>query len=674
MKTKIGIPIGLALVMFLGVFTAMLAFGTLSPQPAEAQTATATRSISPMSVMSTGTDAERQVTVTITVSGTDSNKNGTGLGSVVETLDSNLVLDMTSVSGARLATGDTAPQAPMYRFTFLGDTATVSYKVTAPATDGTYNITGTVADENRDTSDIAGDTTITVSSTPPEPTDPTVQSLMVSNSPTEPGEVAEFRLTFTTPVALDANVDSITLHFDKDIKNTGQLSGSDIRISASAGTDDTPARPATTPATPTRSVITGATNHNHVEFTITIPDMDPTDDGVGGIGAGASVTVIVLSSAGFTNPTEAHAAGSDAVGVYTNKGTDLQTYKLPVPLVLTLSAYNGNRNKAVTVVGKGFKNGTTADIWLDFNGDGMQDPTKGEITLVNAVPVGSDDTFTSTFTVTVPPFMVIGASGTNYINAIDGENNSMGMGQGKDMMPPKFRVDGLMSISPTSAGIGDDVSLSFDDWPSGATDYSLTIGGVDHKDAYSNGKVTIKPNTPTGVQVLHYKSLKADGSTLEDDTQNITITGADVDITPSSAVPNQTVTIVGRGFTEGSNIVAIQIGSETIPAADINNGMDVGVDSGGNWSASVVIPVNDTSTEANAAHQLRGASTAETARVRHRHGGTIPARTLTIEPKTEARPGDDRSPSPAPVSPPRNTRTSEAQHTVHRVTYDGEVS
>ena len=29
MKTKIGIPIGLALVMFLGVFGAMLAFGTL---------------------------------------------------------------------------------------------------------------------------------------------------------------------------------------------------------------------------------------------------------------------------------------------------------------------------------------------------------------------------------------------------------------------------------------------------------------------------------------------------------------------------------------------------------------------------------------------------------------------------------------------------------------------
>ena len=45
MKTKIGIPIGLALVMFLGVFTAMLAFGTLSPEPTQAQTTpSATRS------------------------------------------------------------------------------------------------------------------------------------------------------------------------------------------------------------------------------------------------------------------------------------------------------------------------------------------------------------------------------------------------------------------------------------------------------------------------------------------------------------------------------------------------------------------------------------------------------------------------------------------------------
>ena len=36
MKTKIGIPFGLALVMFIGVFTTMLALGALNPRPAEA--------------------------------------------------------------------------------------------------------------------------------------------------------------------------------------------------------------------------------------------------------------------------------------------------------------------------------------------------------------------------------------------------------------------------------------------------------------------------------------------------------------------------------------------------------------------------------------------------------------------------------------------------------------
>ena len=38
MKTKIGLPFGLALVVFIGVFTAMLALGVLSPSRAQAVT------------------------------------------------------------------------------------------------------------------------------------------------------------------------------------------------------------------------------------------------------------------------------------------------------------------------------------------------------------------------------------------------------------------------------------------------------------------------------------------------------------------------------------------------------------------------------------------------------------------------------------------------------------
>ena len=40
MKTKIGLPFGLALVMFLGIFTTMLALGPLSPSRAQAVTGT----------------------------------------------------------------------------------------------------------------------------------------------------------------------------------------------------------------------------------------------------------------------------------------------------------------------------------------------------------------------------------------------------------------------------------------------------------------------------------------------------------------------------------------------------------------------------------------------------------------------------------------------------------
>ena len=38
MKTKIGLPFGLALVMFVGIFTTMLALGVLSPSRAQAVT------------------------------------------------------------------------------------------------------------------------------------------------------------------------------------------------------------------------------------------------------------------------------------------------------------------------------------------------------------------------------------------------------------------------------------------------------------------------------------------------------------------------------------------------------------------------------------------------------------------------------------------------------------
>jgi hypothetical protein len=65
MKTKIGLPLGLALVMFIGVFTTMLALGALNPRPAEAQATITTSAADLMVVRSNDTvDAIADWTIT----------------------------------------------------------------------------------------------------------------------------------------------------------------------------------------------------------------------------------------------------------------------------------------------------------------------------------------------------------------------------------------------------------------------------------------------------------------------------------------------------------------------------------------------------------------------------------------------------------------------------------
>ena len=68
-------------------------------------------------------------------------------------------------------------------------------------------------------------------------------------------------------------------------------------------------------------------------------------------------------------------------------------------------------------------------------------------------------------------------------------------------------------------------------------------------------------------------------------------------ISPENVVPNQSVTITGRGFSKGEAITKVLIGGTPIDQSQINRGVtgtDANiVDSGGNWVGTVIIPVND---------------------------------------------------------------------------------
>ena len=113
----------------------------------------------------------------------------------------------------------------------------------------------------------------------------------------------------------------------------------------------------------------------------------------------------------------------------------------------------------------------------------------------------------------------------------------------------------------------------------------------------------------------------------------MTIGGPVMRATPTDVVPNQRISLVGTGFSrDADELESITIGGEMIPDSRINDGDgvdSVSVDSGGNWSTSVDLPLTSATT-AEGSREIR---------VRDDDGreGTIlvdfPARKITITPE-----------------------------------------
>ena len=313
--------------------------------------------------------------------------------------------------------------------------------------------------------------------------------------------------------------------------------------------------------------------------------------------------------------------------------------KVPVNLTIALSSYASNRNKSLTINGKGFKNGTTASVYVSR--------AEGPETSLGDVLVGSNDTFTHTVNVTVPPFV----SGTdNMIYASDGKadpNESPKLG---------FEVEGLAVLSPTSAAVGDEVDITLEDWPS-LLNPTVTIAGIGQTImsgvGTANLRIEIGTDTPSGTNQLVVETddiTDSDGEVTtsgEKDTVNITISGADLSADVTTVVPNQVITLTGHGFTgrgkistgADDDISEIKVGNSASQldsgTRNFNGGQEVTISSGGTWSASLIIPITTATTSA-------GTHTVEVKDDGNRSGSfeiTIPERTLSIEP-VEARPGE----------------------------------
>ncbi len=355
---------------------------------------------------------------------------------------------------------------------------------------------------------------------------PMVTGPMVTSTTQDPGEISGYRFQFTTSAMLTGQ-DTITVHFDKDFRDLpAVLSKGNVTVSASIGSGSATtdaSGPSTTAAySPSndaaREILTsskhGLSNSaalNNVEYTFYVPDMNGNVEGAPGIAAGATVSVLVSTGAGIRNPTEGGRKGP--IGVFTSRQSLMDTsLKITVNRTLQLSDYAANRNKSITVIGKGFQNGTTATIYLD-------NANETRLELVS-VPVASDDTFQALLIVTVPPFV---PGKGNMIYAEDGNLPPFSAG------PVEFELEGFLTVSPTSAVVGDEVDLTLVDWPmdgpipAGA----VTIAGVTQQIIGSpsvNGgsatfRIEINTATPSGI-----REIKIDTPTLgESDTAKITI-------------------------------------------------------------------------------------------------------------------------------------------------------
>ncbi len=516
-----------------------------------------------------------------------------------------------------------------------------------------------------------------------------VADFMVDNTVKRPGDVSGYRFTFTTAEDLVANQDTITVHFDKDFKGHGtNLSRNHVTVSASHAIDATTGDNANimqtgayipnTDATLDRLGTAHPVHHlqaspmpltnsavlNNIEYSIPVPDMNGAEDGVPGIAAGATVALVISPAAGITNATEAGNKGP--LGVYTSKQLYLVYSTVTVVLYIALSDYGSNRNKSLTVIGKGFQNGTTATVYL-ANANGNR------VALVY-VTAANDDTFQAVFTVTVPPFV---PGKGNFIYAEDGNEPPFTAG------PVGFDLEGLLTVSPASAAVGDEVDITLEDWPNGPIPAgAVTIAGVTQRiigspsvsgNSASFG-IEIGTDTPPGANEIR---VTANG---ESDHKKITIFGAILEASPATAVPNQAITVTGQGFARHATINAAGDGSMVSIGRDqyalsgsaggfrnFNNGQAVTVDSGGSWSATIIVPITRVTTTA----WVHALTVKDSGDHEGTVGITIPPRTLTIDP-AEARPGETVTLSGSGF-PATNTRAKEQNTPSIQVYYDNDL-
>ncbi len=511
----------------------------------------------------------------------------------------------------------------------------------------------------------------------------------ISANPRSPAAVARYEVTFTNGAeALEPRQDGIVMTLDEDVGVPRFIPPPAVQVRFQIQNED---------GGPFRSGVGTAVaveldnqDDPRRDTTLTIyPAIrgSGSDAPTQAIPANAEVTVIFTKQAGLSNPTEGGAyswrvsttkdptpqpaahpgaevrqAFGEAEGLTTPDNTqeDIVTGLL-VDWEVQLSHEGVRRGDEVTVIGRGYKNGTTLTFWRDANFDGRRDSGENELCRVE---VGGNDIGTCSFLVSNPPFVPgFGecaleradeeAADCNFVNGVDGLNQPSTLVRDTEIEKANsveeaaqvLELEGGVLVGP-GISPGRTIQVQLTDFPAGELT-TVDIGGVPanlddlsdkDKRVPASGSLHFSLDLPNEAR-LGRQSLRVvvtrqdDGKEFEARATVGVGSSALLRVTPEQEVlPNQRISVSGIGFSDAgaeAEIDTISIGGHPIDPSRINGGNGaVRLDRGGRWSASIDLPINSATTLAGP-RELR-------ARDKGGREGTalvnFPAREVTITP------------------------------------------
>ena len=268
------------------------------------------------------------------------------------------------------------------------------------------------------------------------------------------------------------------------------------------------------------------------------------------------ITITIRDRAGITTPVKAgmYTVKVDAKDRSDADGYDLDGDNMMVSIIRSISVKptSATRGTEITITGKGFTDGS-AGVTAGTVSIGAADIEDGSFTLTvnNNIKVNNVSAF------------VKGSAGT-VITAEDGTGpESLTTAPDNHVISPAFTID------PESPNPGQDVTITLADTDvEEDSDVKVTFGGGNELDATNTddgNDTTWKVAVPSDVRRGTIQ-MKVSGTTDAALTKNITIATNPLEVTPSTVVPRQVISVTGTGFTGASNIAVggVEIGS--IPA------------------------------------------------------------------------------------------------------------